>query len=79
MKRFLCFILALLLTYSDHSKSMIKYYCAVIFQDHTCYEEMFLAPFLELIIRDFVSDPNIESETKSRMINSRKGARNISS
>ena len=69
MKRLLCLVVALLLTYSDHSRSMIKYYCAVTFQDHSCYEEMFLAPFLELIIRDFVSDPNIESVFISRDIN----------
>ena len=68
MKRLLCLILALLLTHSDHSRSMIKYYCAITFQDHTCYEEMLLAPYLELVIRDFVSDSNIESVFISRDI-----------
>lgn len=61
MKRFLCFFVALLLTHSDHCNNNVSFYCAITFQDGSCYEQYFNGPYLELVVRDFVKDSSIES------------------
>lgn len=61
MKRFICLTLGLLLFHSDYCNNDIKFYCAITLQNGQCYEEYFNAPYLELIVRDFASDSNIES------------------
>lgn len=61
MKRFICFLFALLLYHSDSSKNTIKYYTAITFQNGQCYEEYMNGPYLEIVIREFVSDSSIES------------------
>ena len=61
MKRLLCIILALLLTHSDKSNNSIKYYVGITFQDQSYYHEYMNGPYLELVIRDFVTDSSIES------------------
>lgn len=61
MRRCLCFIVALLLTHSDQCNNDFRYYCAITFQDGSCYEEYFNGPYLELVVRDFVRDSSIES------------------
>lgn len=59
MKRLICLLVALLLPQSFISD--IRYYTAITFQDGTCYEEYFSAPYLELVVRDFCDDTSIES------------------
>lgn len=61
MKRVICLIVALLLTHSDYCYDNLQYYCAITFQDGSCYEQYFIAPYLELVVRDFVRDSSIES------------------
>lgn len=61
MKRFICLLFALLLYHSDSSKNTIKYYIAITFQNGQCYEEYMNGPYLEIVIREFVSDSSIES------------------
>lgn len=61
MKRLICLLVALLLFHSDKCNDNIKYYCCITFQDGTAYEEYFYPMYLELVIRDFVTDSNIES------------------
>lgn len=61
MKRLICIILALLLYHSDSSKNTVKYYVAITFQNGQCYEEYMYGPYLELVVRSFVSDSSIES------------------
>lgn len=61
MKRFLCLLVVLLLTQSQNYINDIHYYCAITFQDGSCYEQYFNGPYLELVVRDFVRDSSIES------------------
>lgn len=61
MKRFLCLIVALLLSESHNCYNDVDYYCAITFQDGSCYEQYFNGPYLELVVRDFVRDSSIES------------------
>lgn len=61
MKRLLCAIFALLLTHSDKSHNSVKYYVGITFENGSLYEEYMNGPYLELVVRDFVLDSNIES------------------
>lgn len=69
MKRFICLIFALLLTHSDNSKSDLRYYVAIVFQNGQCYEEFMPAPYLEVIAREFSYNSSIESVFFTRDIN----------
>ena len=69
MKKLLCFILVLLLTHSNNCNSDLRYYVAIVFQNGQCYEEFMPAPYLEIIAREFASDPSIESVFFTRDIN----------
>ena len=61
MKRFLCFLFALLLYHSDSCSNTTKYYVSITFQDGSNYDEYMNGPYIELVVRDFVSNSTIES------------------
>lgn len=61
IKKVICVIFALLLPHSDKCSNDIRYYVCVVFQNHQTYEEFVTAPYLEVFVRSFASDPDIES------------------
>lgn len=61
MKKFICFIIVLLLTHSDYSANSVKYYVGITFQNGSFYHEYMNGPYLELVVRNFVADSSIES------------------
>lgn len=69
MKKFICLIFALLLTHSDKCNSEIKYYTYIFFTTGQVYEEYFNAPYLEILVRQFVTDSSIQSVTITKFPN----------
>lgn len=63
MKKFLCLIVALLLIHSDKCNSEITFHTYITFTTGQTYEEFFNAPYLEIVVRQFVTDSSIESVT----------------
>lgn len=60
MKRFLCFLLGLLLS-SDNIYLTRKYHCQIILQNHQVYHEHMIYKDLLKVVGHFVSDSTIES------------------
>lgn len=66
MKKFICFIVVLLLTHSDKCNSTITYHAYIVFTTGQVYEEYFNAPYLEILVRQFLKDSSIESVSFSK-------------
>lgn len=58
MKRLCLFLVALLL---PDSASLDSFYIGITYQDGSYYHEYMNAPYLELVVRDFVKHSYIES------------------
>lgn len=65
MKKLLCFFLLIFVPLPTQE---IKFYCCVIMQDGSCYEEYLSEFALKVVVSDFCADSNIESVFVTRDI-----------
>lgn len=66
MKRFLCFLSALLLNVSSEQS---RYYVCVIYQNGSAYKEFMTETSFKVVVSDFYLDSSIESLFITRDIN----------